>query len=972
MSRSMFRFRSPSFAIFALASFLFIGLSSLSINAAGSNNGSFSSIYYEDIFCGNPLPAAPYSKEQSLGENSASLAAVNVNIVKFSFDPQNPTIYIGDTVTWSNIDGSGHTTTSNGSIWNSGTLQNGQSFSFTFTSAGTFPYRCSIHAGMTGSITVLGTMPSPTPTSSANPTLGNYANTSMPLSSDTTVIPDAAPTLSARMIISASTSFKGKLEGDPVTGAVRVTNAHPAGTYGVRVTSYESGGASTTKFFSLTVSAPAECDPVSFATAVNYGVGIGPRMAAVGDFNGDGNQDLATANDNANNVSVLLGNGAGSFGSATNFGAGSTPYSVAVGDFNGDGKQDLVVANLASNNVSIFLGNGAGGFSAATNFAAGPNPTAVVVGNFNGDGYQDIAVSHLGSTSISVLLGLGAGSFGTLTNYSIGVTSYSLTLGDFNNDGKQDIATANRNAGTVSILLANGLGGFGAASSLTVGIEPASITVGDFNGDGNQDLATANDFSNDVSVLLGDGLGVFAPTTDFAAASGAFSVAVGDLNSDGKQDIVTANFSAFNVSALLGDGAGSFSAPANFNAGSQPYGVSVGDFNGDGRQDLVVANHSGSSVSILLRNNCSASSPTPTNTMTSTPTNTPTPTNTATATFTPTAETTPTATETNTPTATATETATPAAVAISGTITYGNASGAPNPRFVSNVLLNGVGSPSVSATTDFPGGSYSLSGFGAGSYTVTPTKTAGQNGITSFDAARVAQHSAGIANLTGTQLIVADVSNNGAVTSFDAGYIGKYIVGTPPFGIAGNWVFDPVSRTYPSVNSSLSGEDYTALLMGEITGNWTNTAARHFNNRQSEASNGPERGITVNAPYLTVQSGNEIIVPISVEAISDKGIISYEFDLRYDPSVIQPVSDPVIVAETVSRGLMVVTNTSEPGLLRVVMYGPFAIDANGLLFNVLFQAVGESGATSPLFWEYFMFNEGETRVDVVNGRIEVE
>ena len=54
----------------------------------------------------------------------------------------------------------------------------------------------------------------------------------------------------------------------------------------------------------------------------------------------------------------------GGFGAATNFGlnGGSNPYSVAVGDFNGDGKQDLATANYNSNNVSILLGNGLGGF----------------------------------------------------------------------------------------------------------------------------------------------------------------------------------------------------------------------------------------------------------------------------------------------------------------------------------------------------------------------------------------------------------------------------------------------------------------------------------------------------------------------------------------------------------------------------------------------------------------------------------
>ena len=161
------------------------------------------------------------------------------------------------------------------------------------------------------------------------------------------------------------------------------------------------------------------------------------------------------------------------------------------------------------------------------------------------------------------------------------------------------------------------------------------------------------------------------------------------------------------------------------------------------------------------------------------------------------------------------------APSISGTVTYGNSSG--SPQFVSNVLLSGAGMPNVSALTNFPGGSYSLSGFGAGSYTVTPSKTGGVNGaISSFDAARIALHVSGPPNpqLNPTQLIVADVSGNGAVTSFDAGMIAKFVAGPPyaPPGIGSTatWRFSPTNRNYASVGTAIAGEDYSALLMGEV------------------------------------------------------------------------------------------------------------------------------------------------------------
>lgn len=162
--------------------------------------------------------------------------------------------------------------------------------------------------------------------------------------------------------------------------------------------------------------------------------------------------------------------------------------------------------------------------------------------------------------------------------------------------------------------------------------------------------------------------------------------------------------------------------------------------------------------------------------------------------------------------------------AISGTVTYGNAVGNPSPRFVSNVLLSAAGSQNVSTTTSFPAGTYTLTGFGTGSYTVTPTKTDGVNGITSFDAARVAQHAAGIMTLTGNQLVVADTSGNGAVTSFDAAQIARFASGGSQFGLTGTWKFIPANHTYASIVSNVTGEDFVALLMGEVTGNWANNA----------------------------------------------------------------------------------------------------------------------------------------------------
>ncbi len=317
--------------------------------------------------------------------------------------------------------------------------------------------------------------------------------------------------------------------------------------------------------------------------------------------------------------------------------------------------------------------------------------------------------------------------------------------------------------------------------------------------------------------------------------------------------------------------------------------------------------------------------------------------------------------------------------AISGTVTYVNAS-AP-PKYISNATVTGTGSPNVFTTTAAPGGSagtYSLTGFGAGSYTVTPTKTTGGvNGISSFDAGKIAQHVAGIPPLlNATQLIAADASGNNAVTSFDAGQIARFVTSSPPFGIAGTWRFftpnptfpvgaSPTSRTYPSVTSNITGEDYVGILVGEVSGNWNPSTA------PIRPAAGPERSTAVELPNLMTPADKEILIPVSIQGAANKGIISYEFDLRYDPSVIQPLSEPVDLAGTVSRGLSVVTNATEPGLLRVVVYGAMPIDSDGVLLHLRFTAVGPAGSASPLTWKRIMFNEGEPRVMAVDGHVEL-
>ena len=98
----------------------------------------------------------------------AAIAAVG--IVDFAFQPDTITVNVGDTVTWTNNGPSAHTTTSSTGVWNSGPLFPSQSFSVTFNTAGSFPYLCTIHPTMQGTVNVVAA-PAPTATLTITPSV---------------------------------------------------------------------------------------------------------------------------------------------------------------------------------------------------------------------------------------------------------------------------------------------------------------------------------------------------------------------------------------------------------------------------------------------------------------------------------------------------------------------------------------------------------------------------------------------------------------------------------------------------------------------------------------------------------------------------------------------------------------------------------------------------------------------------------
>ena len=280
----------------------------------------------------------------------------------------------------------------------------------------------------------------------------------------------------------------------------------------------------------------------TFGPATSYPAGQQPLGIATGDFNHDGVLDLVVADQfegHAGTVSVLLGKGDGTFLPQKTYFAGLNPITAAVGDFNGDGNLDIVTANQSSSNVSLLLGNGDGTFRTVRHFNTGNGTYGLAIGDFNEDGKLDVVTANLDGT-VSVLLNNGHG-FSPQQAFPTGAYSSAVVVADVNGDGHLDLITSNQVGNSVSVLLGDGKGGFGANTDFPAGSRPTGVAVADLNADGNPDLIVADSGDGTVSVLLGNGDGMFQSTANFLGSSYPTNFAIADFNGDGRLDFATGN-----------------------------------------------------------------------------------------------------------------------------------------------------------------------------------------------------------------------------------------------------------------------------------------------------------------------------------------------------------------------------------------------------------------------------------------------
>lgn len=251
-----------------------------------------------------------------------------------------------------------------------------------------------------------------------------------------------------------------------------------------------------------------------------YPVGAKAFHVLAADFDQDGILDLAMSSDNASSVQVLRGQGSGGVGDGTftgltSFAIGGVSTGIVSGDWNQDGNPDLAVVRQSKGDVAILLGTGTGPLSSATFLAptlvaVGPVPFDLDAADFNGDNDPDLAVTLTGFGGVVVLNGTAGGGFTFMTFLSTGNTPDVIAL-DANLDGIQDLAVAQgleTGLGQIGVFLGLGSGGvgngqFGPGTSYSAGADMYQLSSADLNGDGRPEILGSAFLGNFVAILTG-------------------------------------------------------------------------------------------------------------------------------------------------------------------------------------------------------------------------------------------------------------------------------------------------------------------------------------------------------------------------------------------------------------------------------------------------------------------------------------
>lgn len=344
--------------------------------------------------------------------------------------------------------------------------------------------------------------------------------------------------------------------------------------------------------------------------APDLDAGIDPCSLAIADIDDDGRQDIAVPNSNwllppgsAHVTNILRGYGNGNFAPTEAHDAGAElPVGLALGDFDGDGDLDIATANNEADAAFLVLNQGGMSFTDAVGEPVDATASSIEAGDVDNDGVDDLLVTTPAGLAL-ITNGPGGAQFSAMIDVGGGNPMHA-ELVDMNGDGNLDIIAAvmDQTGGDDRIMIFRGEGDgtFPDVVSHPVAGDPWWVVAGDLNMDGDLDLAAAVYGDANISILLGNDQGGFSPRTEVLVCDGPQSVAIGDMNNDGANDLVVGCMDTDRVEVWLQEVDGVFDRVMWWSTGSRPVSVKLADFNLDGALDVAWANQYSDSVGMAL------------------------------------------------------------------------------------------------------------------------------------------------------------------------------------------------------------------------------------------------------------------------------------------------------------------------------------------------------------------------------------
>lgn len=345
-------------------------------------------------------------------------------------------------------------------------------------------------------------------------------------------------------------------------------------------------------------------DTLIFEEQAPFGSGFGPSGGLLVDLNGDGNLDAVFADRGTtrhiSQIHAHLGDGHGGFGPSLISEVGPAPTKVVTGDFNRDGNADLAVTNSHSGNVSVLLGTGQGSFRDISHIKVAMYPEDIVAADLNQDGNDDLLVSSYWDWGVRLLLGDGKGGFSPPALLPNAYGSFSIAVADVDGDSRLDLVGSQIGAQrSLNLLSAVGSPQPGLPTNLPTLDYPLMIKAGDLNGDGWPDLISGPETGKTLSVFLNDGRGRFGLPYGYPLLSGSYFSEIVDLNGDGIGEVIVA--ASRKTTIYPGLGRGFLGDPIELSADLDVGSLSVGDVDADGDPDLVLGMIGNSLVVFLNR-----------------------------------------------------------------------------------------------------------------------------------------------------------------------------------------------------------------------------------------------------------------------------------------------------------------------------------------------------------------------------------